>query len=55
MIGALFRSMRVYQWTKNLVLFAGLVFTLKVLEPEMAIAAVSASSPSPSPSRVSTC
>ena len=40
MIGALLRSMRVYQWTKNLVLFAGLVFTLKVLDPEMAMAAV---------------
>ncbi len=25
--------MRIYQWTKNLVLFAGLIFTLKVLDP----------------------
>ncbi|HEX7076891.1 MAG TPA: decaprenyl-phosphate phosphoribosyltransferase [Candidatus Eisenbacteria bacterium] len=31
------RSMRIYQWTKNLVLFAGLVFTLKVLDPAFAI------------------
>jgi 4-hydroxybenzoate polyprenyltransferase len=26
-------SMRIYQWTKNLVLFAGLIFTLKFLDP----------------------
>lgn len=40
MIGEVIRSMRVYQWTKNLVLFAGLVFTLKVLEPPFVLAAV---------------
>lgn len=40
MIVDLFRSMRVYQWTKNLVLFAGLVFTLKVLDLGDAIATV---------------
>ncbi|HMI30387.1 MAG TPA: decaprenyl-phosphate phosphoribosyltransferase [Candidatus Limnocylindrales bacterium] len=27
------QSMRIYQWTKNLVLFAGLIFTLKFLDP----------------------
>jgi 4-hydroxybenzoate polyprenyltransferase len=27
------QSMRLYQWTKNLVLFAGLIFTLKFLDP----------------------
>ncbi|MBI4364549.1 MAG: decaprenyl-phosphate phosphoribosyltransferase [Candidatus Latescibacteria bacterium] len=32
MIGDVLRSMRVYQWTKNLVLFAGLVFTMKFLD-----------------------
>jgi len=36
MIQDLIRSMRVYQWTKNLVLFAGPVFTLKILEPAFA-------------------
>jgi len=35
-----FRSMRPYQWTKNLVLFAGLVFTLKILEPPFVLAAL---------------
>lgn len=34
------RSMRAYQWTKNLVIFAGLVFTLKVLDPPFVVAAV---------------
>jgi len=33
-------SMRLYQWTKNLVLFAGLVFTLKILEAPFVLAAV---------------
>ena len=33
MLGHVLRSMRVYQWTKNLVLFAGLVFTMKFLDP----------------------
>lgn len=32
--------MRSYQWTKNLVVFAGLVFTLKVLEPPFVLAAI---------------
>jgi 4-hydroxybenzoate polyprenyltransferase len=40
MIREIFRSLRVYQWTKNLVLFAGPVFTLKVLEPAYAVLAV---------------
>jgi 4-hydroxybenzoate polyprenyltransferase len=34
------RSMRIYQWTKNLVLFAGPVFTLMVLDPEFAVPVV---------------
>jgi 4-hydroxybenzoate polyprenyltransferase len=34
------RSMRAYQWTKNLVLFAGLVFTLKFLDPPYVVDAV---------------
>ena len=40
MIGAVLRSMRIYQWTKNLVLFAGLVFTLRFLDPPYVLAAV---------------
>jgi 4-hydroxybenzoate polyprenyltransferase len=40
MIREIFRSLRIYQWTKNLVLFAGPVFTLKILEPEYAIPAI---------------
>ena len=40
MIGQMLRSMRINQWTKNLVLFAGLVFTLKVFEPPFVLAAV---------------
>jgi 4-hydroxybenzoate polyprenyltransferase len=36
----LLSSMRVYQWTKNLVLFAGLVFTLKILDPVFVIPAI---------------
>lgn len=40
MTGAIVRSMRLYQWTKNLVLFAGLVFTLKFLDPPFVLAAV---------------
>ena len=33
MLRQIVKSMRVYQWTKNLVLFAGLVFTMKFLDP----------------------
>ena len=33
MFREILRSMRMYQWTKNLVLFAGVIFTLKFLEP----------------------
>jgi 4-hydroxybenzoate polyprenyltransferase len=33
MIRHVIESMRIYQWTKNLVLFAGLIFTLKFLDP----------------------
>jgi len=33
MLREILRSMRIYQWTKNLVLFAGVIFTLKFLEP----------------------
>jgi 4-hydroxybenzoate polyprenyltransferase len=33
MIRNIIESMRIYQWTKNLVLFAGLIFTLKFLDP----------------------
>ncbi|HET9251086.1 MAG TPA: decaprenyl-phosphate phosphoribosyltransferase [Candidatus Eisenbacteria bacterium] len=40
MTGAILRSMRVYQWTKNLVLFAGLVFTLHFLDPSFVLAAM---------------
>jgi 4-hydroxybenzoate polyprenyltransferase len=32
--------MRAYQWTKNLVLFAGPVFTLRILDPPIALASV---------------
>ena len=40
MTGAILRSMRIYQWTKNLVLFAGLVFTLNFLDPTFVIPAI---------------
>jgi 4-hydroxybenzoate polyprenyltransferase len=40
MIREIFRSLRIYQWTKNLVLFAGPVFTLTILEPVYAVPAV---------------
>ncbi len=40
MIGAIVRSMRAYQWTKNLVLFAGPIFTLRILEPSIALASL---------------
>jgi 4-hydroxybenzoate polyprenyltransferase len=40
MIREIVRSLRIYQWTKNLVLFAGPVFTLKILEPAYATPAV---------------
>ncbi len=33
MLREVVRSMRIYQWTKNLVLFAGVIFTLKFLLP----------------------
>ena len=33
MIRFIIQSMRIHQWTKNLVLFAGLIFTLKFLDP----------------------
>jgi 4-hydroxybenzoate polyprenyltransferase len=33
MIRHVLGSMRIYQWTKNLVLFAGIIFTLKFLDP----------------------
>lgn len=33
-------SMRIYQWTKNLVVFAGPVFTLKILDPVFAVPAI---------------
>jgi len=33
MIRYIVQSMRIHQWTKNLVLFAGLIFTLKFLDP----------------------
>jgi 4-hydroxybenzoate polyprenyltransferase len=32
--------MRIYQWTKNLVLFAGPVFTLKILDPSFALPSI---------------
>jgi len=37
MMRDMIRSMRIYQWTKNLVLFAGPVFTLKILDPAFAL------------------
>lgn len=40
MIRGLVTSLRIYQWTKNLVLFAGPVFTLMILEPRYAAPAV---------------
>ena len=40
MIRDVIRSMRIYQWTKNLVLFAGPVFTLKILDPHFALPSV---------------
>jgi len=39
-IREMLRSMRIYQWTKNLVLFAGLVFTLHVFDPPYLLAAL---------------
>jgi 4-hydroxybenzoate polyprenyltransferase len=39
-LGQVVKSMRVYQWTKNLVLFAGIVFTMKFLDPPYARDAV---------------
>ena len=40
MMGPVFRSLRADQWTKNLVLFAGPIFTLRILEPSIALASV---------------
>lgn len=40
MIRDVIRSMRIYQWTKNLVLFAGPVFTLKILDPHFAVPSI---------------
>ena len=40
MIGSILRTMRVYQWTKNLVIFAGPIFTLRILELPIAVASV---------------
>ena len=40
MIRDAIRSMRIYQWTKNMVLFAGLVFTLRILEPPFLLATI---------------
>ncbi len=40
MITGIVRSMRAYQWTKNLVLFAGPIFTLRILDPSIALASV---------------
>lgn len=40
MIGAIVRSLRAYQWTKNLVLFAGPIFTLRILDPPIALASI---------------
>jgi len=40
MIRDVIRSMRIYQWTKNLVLFAGPVFTLKLLDPRFAVPSI---------------
>jgi len=39
-IGAIVRSLRAYQWTKNLVLFAGPIFTLRILDPPIALASI---------------
>jgi 4-hydroxybenzoate polyprenyltransferase len=39
-IAPVLRSLRVYQWTKNLVLFAGPIFTLRILDPAIAVASV---------------
>ena len=40
MIQPIVRSLRVYQWTKNFVLFAGPIFTLRILDPAVAAASV---------------
>lgn len=40
MIRGIGRSLRAYQWTKNLVLFAGPIFTLRILDPPMALASI---------------
>ncbi len=39
-LGAVRRSLRIYQWTKNLVLFAGPIFTLHILDPRIAAASI---------------
>ena len=40
MIQPIVRSLRVHQWTKNLVLFAGPIFTLRILDPAVALASI---------------
>lgn len=40
MIVALFQSFRVKQWTKNLLLFAGILFSQKILDPDLLLLAV---------------
>jgi 4-hydroxybenzoate polyprenyltransferase len=40
MIRSIVRTMRLYQWTKNLVVFAGPIFTLRILDPPVAAASV---------------
>lgn len=39
-MGPIFRSLRADQWTKNLVLFAGPIFTLRILDAPIALASV---------------
>jgi 4-hydroxybenzoate polyprenyltransferase len=39
-IRSIVRSLRIYQWTKNLVLFAGPIFTLRILDPPIALTAI---------------
>jgi 4-hydroxybenzoate polyprenyltransferase len=40
MIRSIVRTMRLYQWTKNLVVCAGPIFTLRILDPPVAAASV---------------
>jgi 4-hydroxybenzoate polyprenyltransferase len=39
-IRSIVRSLRVYQWTKNLVLFAGPIFTLRILDPSVLLVSI---------------